>query len=107
MLLKRDTVNKLKNTNKNRPDMLADRQFVKLLLISAFGKYVLAESSLFGQPARNASDVVHAPWNTQKVQLIKDIFKRRVDSDKARYTRFNEIVNKHCNNARASTKKPL
>lgn len=69
MVLKKETIVALKDINKRQPEMFVDRQFVKVLLSSLFGKEVLKTSSLNGNKAEG-----YMQLNPQKMQLVRGIF---------------------------------
>lgn len=100
-----------------------DRKYLRKIAEDVFGSECLAISSVLGNPARNANKQ-HAPLDTVKLDFVRgkltvypliksffsdllissimfsDIFKQRTGSDERRFDKFNEIMNKHCGNAR-------
>lgn len=91
------TVDILKDWN-SQNKISDDRRFIKFLLVDIFGIDTLKKSSLFGNISNTGH--FHEPLNAVQIEFIRQIFKVRVNSDKTRMARINQIINRHCNNAR-------
>lgn len=76
-----------------------DSAFISYLLVSVFGTEVLKKSSAGGKKS-HFNGVGHDCLDPSKLDFILNMFLERVDGDKARATKFKQLVNKKCNNLR-------
>lgn len=68
--LNEDAINTLKFWDERYPNILMDQKYLGKLAVEVFGIDCLANSSVYGMPARNAN-VQHAPLGEKKLKFVQ------------------------------------
>lgn len=96
IVLSADKHNEAKNMNKS---VAFDSAFISLLLESVFGTEVLKASSVGGGKS-HYNGVGHDCLDSMKLDFIRCMFLEGVNGDNTQAAKFNQFVNKKCNNLR-------